>query len=108
MKVASALAATTMPYFASSLGSKMGIKVGLTAHESAGFIGVSIRRFYELTATEGFPAARALGGPRSRRWLSTALLVWMESLPPASADEPIQLRKAKLAPRPTEQLSEVK
>jgi predicted DNA-binding transcriptional regulator AlpA len=69
----------------------------LDAHEAAAFLGVSLRKFRDLTKEPSFPAGRVLG-PRSTRWVRSELEVWAIALPLAARDEPEQLRRSRCEP----------
>jgi len=69
----------------------------LDAHQSANFVGVSLRTFRDLVKREDFPKARSLG-PRSTRWHREELAAWVAVLPAAERrDEPEHLAKARKA-----------
>lgn len=50
----------------------------LSKNEAAKYIGVSPRKFFDLTKQSGFPKAFTLG-ERSNKWSVTELDTWMES-----------------------------
>ena len=65
---------------------------------AARFIGVSDRRFAELTKSADFPRAVELGGPRSCRWLRNELEAYVASRPRrVVASEPAPLAAARAA-----------
>lgn len=69
-------------------------KAAINAAGGADLLDVSLRRFFELANSTGFPAARTLGGPRTRRWVVRELLGWLEAQPAAPLSEPEHLRLA--------------
>lgn len=75
----------------------------LDAHQAAGLLGMSLRKFRADCKLPAFPNARALG-PRSTRWVRAELEAYASSLPPVRRDEPPQLaaaRAARAAGQPT-------
>lgn len=70
----------------------------LDAKASATFLGVSLRTFRDLIKSESFPEPRALGGPRSTRWVRSELEEYAKALPPIrQREEPAQLAAARAA-----------
>lgn len=68
----------------------------LDCHQAAALLGVSLRKFRDLTKQDGFPAGRALG-PRSTRWSRGELEAFAACLPTVRRDEPAHLTEARKA-----------
>lgn len=66
------------------------------AHQAAGLLGMSLRKFRDDCRLPDFPPARSLG-PRSTRWVRSELLAYAISLPAVRRAEPEQLAAARAA-----------
>lgn len=74
----------------------MQVPILLDCHQAAAFLGVSLRKFRDMTKDEDFPSGRALG-PRSTRWLRGELEEYAAKLPLVKREEPPQLTAARAA-----------